>query len=257
MMSDTSRVVLITAGASGIGRAIAMHFAAQRYHVHVCDVDQIAIETLNRDMPNVSTTCADLTKLSDVDLVFEDLLRQWGRLDILVNNVGISGPTAMVEDILPEQWNETISTDLNSIFYVTRKAVPLLKESQGNMINMSSNAGLFGCPLRSPYAAAKWAIIGLTKTWAMELGSFGVRVNAICPGSVSGPRIDKVIEVDAQTRAISAESVRQSYLQQNSLGVFIEAEDIAKTVDFLCSKGAQHISGQAIPIDGHTETLSS
>lgn len=256
-MSDTSRVVLITAGASGIGRAIVMHLVTQNYHVHVCDVDQIAIDTLNRDMPNVSTTCADLTKLSDVDLVFEDLLRQWGRLDILVNNVGISGPTAVVEDILPEQWNETISTDLNSIFYVTRKAVPLLKESKGNMINMSSNAGLFGCPLRSPYAAAKWAIIGLTKTWAMELGSFGVRVNAICPGSVSGPRIDKVIEVDAQTRAISAESVRQSYLQQNSLGVFIEAEDIAKTVDFLCSKGAQHISGQAIPIDGHTETLSS
>ena len=257
MMSHTSRVVLITAGASGIGRAIVMHLVTQNYHVHVCDVDQIAIDTLNRDMPNVSTTCADLTKLSDVDLVFEDLLRQWGRLDILVNNVGISGPTAVVEDILPEQWNETISTDLNSIFYVTRKAVPLLKESKGNMINMSSNAGLFGCPLRSPYAAAKWAIIGLTKTWAMELGSFGVRVNAICPGSVSGPRIDKVIEVDAQTRAISAESVRQSYLQQNSLGVFIEAEDIAKTVDFLCSKGAQHISGQAIPIDGHTETLSS
>lgn len=256
-MSHTSRVVLITAGASGIGRAIVMHLVTQNYHVHVCDVDQIAIDTLNRDMPNVSTTCADLTKLSDVDLVFEDLLRQWGRLDILVNNVGISGPTAVVEDILPEQWNETISTDLNSIFYVTRKAVPLLKESKGNMINMSSNAGLFGCPLRSPYAAAKWAIIGLTKTWAMELGSFGVRVNAICPGSVSGPRIDKVIEVDAQTRAISAESVRQSYLQQNSLGVFIEAEDIAKTVDFLCSKGAQHISGQAIPIDGHTETLSS
>ena len=256
-MSHTSRVVLITAGASGIGRAIVMHLVTQNYHVHVCDVDQIAIDTLNRDMPNVSTTCADLTKLSDVDLVFEDLLRQWGRLDILVNNVGISGPTAVVEDILPEQWNETISTDLNSIFYVTRKAVPLLKESKGNMINMSSNAGLFGCPLRSPYAAAKWAIIGLTKTWAMELGSFGVRVNAICPGSVSGPRIDKGIEVDAQTRAISAESVRQSYLQQNSLGVFIEAEDIAKTVDFLCSKGAQHISGQAIPIDGHTETLSS
>ena len=256
-MSDTSRVVLITAGASGIGRAIVMHFVTQNYHVHVCDVDQIAIDTLNRDMPNVSTTCADLTKLSDVDLVFEDLLRQWGRLDILVNNVGISGPTAVVEDILPEQWNETISTDLNSIFYVTRKAVPLLKESKGNMINMSSNAGLFGCPLRSPYAAAKWAIIGLTKTWAMELGAFGVRVNAICPGSVTGPRIDKVIEVDAQTRDISAESVRQSYLQQNSLGVFVEADDIAQTVDFLCSKGAQHISGQAIPIDGHTETLSS
>ena len=256
-MSNTSRVVLITAGASGIGRVIAAHFATQNYHVHVCDIDQTAIDALNIDIPTISTTCADLTKISDVDLVFGDLIRHFGRLDILVNNVGIAGPTAAVEDILPEQWNETITTDLNSIFYVTRKAVPLLKKSRGNMINMSSNAGLFGCPLRSPYAAAKWAIIGLTKTWAMELGAFGVRVNAICPGSVSGPRIDKVIEIDAQTRDISPESVRELYLQQNSLGVFVEAENIAQTVDFLCSEGAQHITGQAIPIDGHTETLSS
>jgi NAD(P)-dependent dehydrogenase (short-subunit alcohol dehydrogenase family) len=256
-MSNTSRVVLITAGASGIGLAIAAHFAAQNYRVHVCDIDQTAIDALNINIPTISTTCADLTKISDVDLVFGDLIRHFGRLDILVNNVGIAGPTAAVEDILPEQWNETITTDLNSIFYVTRKAVPLLKKSRGNMINMSSNAGLFGCPLRSPYAAAKWAIIGLTKTWAMELGAFGVRVNAICPGSVSGPRIDKVIEIDAQTRDISPESVRELYLQQNSLGVFVEAENIAQTVDFLCSEGAQHITGQAIPIDGHTETLSS
>lgn len=118
------------------------------------------------------------------------------------------------------------------------------------MINMSSNAGLFGCPLRSPYAAAKWAIIGLTKTWAMELGAFGVRVNAICPGSVNGPRIDKVIEVDAQTRDISAESVRQSYLQQNSLGVFVEADDIAQTVDFCVPKRLSILPDRPYPLMG-------
>ena len=175
----------------------------------------------------------------------------------MVNNVGVAGPTAAVEDILPQEWNDTIGVDLNSIFYVTRKAVPLLKKSKGVMINMSSNAGLFGCPLRSPYAAAKWAIVGLTKTWAMELGPFGVRVNALCPGSVNGPRIDKVIELDAEARDIPAATVRELYLQQNSLGVFVEADHIAQTVHFLCSSAAQHISGQAIPIDGHTETLSS
>jgi NAD(P)-dependent dehydrogenase (short-subunit alcohol dehydrogenase family) len=91
----------------------------------------------------------------------------------------------------------------------------------------------------------------------MELGPFGVRVNALCPGSVNGPRIDKVIELDAEARDIPASTVRELYLQQNSLGVFVEADHIAQTVHFLCSSAAQHISGQAIPIDGHTETLSS
>jgi NAD(P)-dependent dehydrogenase (short-subunit alcohol dehydrogenase family) len=205
----------------------------------------------------MTATCAELTKVDEVDTVFDDLQKTHGKLDILVNNVGVAGPTAAVEDILPQEWNDTIGVDLNSIFYVTRKAVPLLKKSKGVMINMSSNAGLFGCPLRSPYAAAKWAIVGLTKTWAMELGPFGVRVNALCPGSVNGPRIDKVIELDAEARDIPAATVRELYLQQNSLGVFVEADHIAQTVHFLCSSAAQHISGQAIPIDGHTETLSS
>ncbi|MDA0759247.1 MAG: SDR family oxidoreductase, partial [Proteobacteria bacterium] len=140
---------------------------------------------------------------------------------------------------------------------ITRKAVPLLKESKGVMINMASNAALFGCPLRSPYVASKWAIIGLTKTWAMEMGPFGVRVNAICPGSVHGPRIDSVIIKEAKERNVSTESIRDVYQRQNSMRVFIEAEDIAQTVIFLCSDSAKHISGQAIPIDGHTEGLSN
>ena len=177
-----------------------------------------------------------------MDRVFEDITKLYGGLNIVVNNVGIAGPTAAVENISPEQWNHTINVDLNSIFYVTRKAVPMLKASAGCMINMSSNAGLFGCPLRSPYTAAKWAIIGLTKTWAMELGAYGVRVNALCPGSVEGPRIDKVIDLDAQARDLSSEAVREMYLNQNSLGVFVDAQNIAQTAYFLCSTAAQHIT---------------
>ncbi len=256
-MSTVSRVVLVTAGGSGIGLAIAKYFVKQGDEVHICDVDQLAIDKALTELPTMTATCAELTKVDEVDTVFDDLQKTHGKLDILVNNVGVAGPTAAVEDILPQEWNDTIGVDLNSIFYVTRKAVPLLKKSKGVMINMSSNAGLFGCPLRSPYAAAKWAIIGLTKTWAMELGPFGVRVNALCPGSVNGPRIDKVIELDAEARDIPAGTVRELYLQQNSLGVFVEADHIAQTAHFLCSPAAQHISGQAIPIDGHTETLSS
>jgi len=256
-MSDLSRIVLVTAGGSGIGLAIAKHFATRGYRVHICDIAQRAIDVLKSEHPDITATCADVSQVTQVDNVFDDLQRLYGGLDILVNNVGIAGPTAAVEDILPEDWDNTINIDLNSIFYVTRKAVPLLKKSSGNMINMSSNAGLFGFPLRSPYAAAKWAIIGLTKTWAMELGPHGVRVNAICPGSVNGPRIDRVVDLDAKTRGVPSQSIRDVYLRQNSLRVFVEAENIAETIDFLCSKSAQHITGQAIPIDGHTEGLSN
>jgi len=162
-----------------------------------------------------------------------------------------------MEDVEIEAWDETINVNLNSLFYVSRLAIPLLKCSSGQIVNMASNAGLYGCPLRSPYVAAKWAMIGLTKTLAMELGGYGVRVNAICPGSVDGPRIDKVIENDAISRGVSEAEIRSAYLTQSSLGKFIDAEDIAQTILFLCSDSAKSITGQAIPIDGHTESLST
>jgi NAD(P)-dependent dehydrogenase (short-subunit alcohol dehydrogenase family) len=210
-----------------------------------------------REEPDITATLADVAQVGDVSRVFEDLNDRYGELDVLINNVGISGPTAAMEDIDIEAWHETINVNLNSLFYVSRLAIPLLKRSSGQIVNMASNAGLYGCPLRSPYVAAKWAMIGLTKTLAMELGAHGVRVNAICPGSVDGPRIDKVIENDAISRGVSEAEIRSAYLTQSSLGKFIEAEDIAQTILFLCSDGAKTISGQAIPIDGHTESLST
>jgi len=210
-----------------------------------------------REEPDITATLADVAQVGDVSRVFEDLNDRYGELDVLINNVGISGPTAAMEDIEIEAWHETINVNLNSLFYVSRLAIPLLKRSSGQIVNMASNAGLYGCPLRSPYVAAKWAMIGLTKTLAMELGAHGVRVNAICPGSVDGPRIDKVIENDAISRGVSEAEIRSAYLTQSSLGKFIDAEDIAQTILFLCSDGAKTISGQAIPIDGHTESLST
>ena len=251
------KTVLITAGASGIGLAIAKAFSADGAQVPLCDISETAVAEINYNLPNVTTTVADVSQQEQVDRLFDDLNRHHGRLDILVNNVGIAGPTAALEDIDPKDWQRTLDIDLNSLFYVSRQAVPLLKDSRGSMINMASNAALFGFPLRSPYVAAKWAMIGLTKTWAMELGPFGVRVNALCPGSVNGPRIDAVIAKDAQQRGLSEAAIRDVYLRQNSMRVFVEADDIAKTVLFLCSGAGRHISGQAIPLDGHTEGLSN
>ena len=256
-MSRHARTVLVTAGASGIGRWIAKGFSAEGAQVLICDSSAAAIAAMAREEPDITATLADVAQVGDVSRVFEDLNDRYGELDVLINNVGISGPTAAMEDIDIEAWHETINVNLNSLFYVSRLAIPLLKRSSGQIVNMASNAGLYGCPLRSPYVAAKWAMIGLTKTLAMELGAHGVRVNAICPGSVDGPRIDKVIENDAISRGVSEAEIRSAYLTQSSLGKFIEAEDIAQTILFLCSDGAKTISGQAIPIDGHTESLST
>jgi NAD(P)-dependent dehydrogenase (short-subunit alcohol dehydrogenase family) len=166
-----------------------------------------------------------------------------------------------VESLDPEEWDRTIAVNLNSQFYCARRAVPLLKSAAatnqkgGAIINISSNAGLFGYPLRTPYAASKWAIIGLTKSLAMELGSFGIRVNAICPGPVEGPRIDRVISARAESRGVPFEEMRETYLQINSLHSFVQAEEIGNLAVFLCSDLGRKISGQALAIDGNTETL--
>jgi NAD(P)-dependent dehydrogenase (short-subunit alcohol dehydrogenase family) len=251
------RVALVTAGAAGIGRAIAQRLAHAGIAVHVCDIDAAAIADCLAGNPGMTASRSDVSCVEQVEELFGDLLQHYGRLDILVNNAGVSGPTAAVENIEPADWDRTIAVDLSSAFYVTRKAVPLLRASAGCIVNIASNASLFGLPLRSPYSAAKWALIGLTKTWAMELGPSGVRVNAICPGSVQGARIDGVIERDAALRGMPVESIREVYLRQSSLRVFVEAEEVAAMVEFLCSEGGRNISGQSIAIDGHTENLSN
>jgi NAD(P)-dependent dehydrogenase (short-subunit alcohol dehydrogenase family) len=250
-------VVLITAGANGIGRCMAETFLAQGYLVHVCDISSVAIEEFLLANPKASASLADVSCVEDVDKMFAELTQRYGRLDILINNAGVAGPTAALEDIDPEEWNHCINVDLNGPFYCTRKATPLLKKNGGSVINMSSNAALFGFPLRSAYSAAKWAMIGLTKTWAMELGPYQVRVNAICPCSVNGPRIENVINADAKERGVSSDEIRKLYQSQSSMRLFVDPEDIAAMALFLCSPAGAKISGQSIAVDGHTENLST
>ncbi len=254
----TAPVALITAGAAGIGRAIAEAFVSQGHRVHVCDIDQGAIDAFLQANPEAGATHADIADVVQVDQVFAELADRHGRLDILVNNAGIAGPTAHVEDIETTDWNHTIAVNLNGQFYCARRAVPMLKAVRGgSIINMSSSVAFSGCPMRAAYTAAKWAVIGFTKTLAMELGPDGIRVNAICPGSVEGPRIDAVIERDAQRRGIAAEEIRDLYLRQSSMRSFISAEDVANLAVFLASDAGAKISGQALGLDGHTESLAN
>lgn len=253
-----NNVVLISGGAAGIGRNIAEAFLTTGASVHVCDASEQNLGDFLSDHSEATGTHADVSIAGQVDQVFTDLESQYGGLNVLVNNAGIAGPTAAVENIAVDEWDKCIAVDLSGAFYMARRAVPLLKQRSGcSIINMSSVAGTFGCPLRSPYVASKWAMIGLTKTWAMELGSCQIRVNAICPASVAGERIDGVIERDAAERGVSADEIRDVYKRQSSMRSFVTPEDVTEMVMFLASDSAAKISGQAIAVDGHTETLAN
>jgi len=236
---------LVTGGGSGIGKAIADGMKSAGATVVVCDVN---------DSTKPDYVC-DVANSNDVSSMFSRISTDLGGLDILVNNVGVPGPTARVDEMDPEAYDECVRVNLGGTFRCAHAAVPMLIESKGSMVNISTSAGIYGYPLRSPYVAAKWGIIGLTKSCAMELGEFGVRVNAICPGSVSGPRMDGVIARESAATGIPAEELRQGYANQVSLRTFVEASDIAASVVFLCSPAARFITGQVLPVDGNIETM--
>jgi NAD(P)-dependent dehydrogenase (short-subunit alcohol dehydrogenase family) len=248
--------VMVTAGGEGIGAAIAHAFAADGARVSIADVDAAAVAQSVADEPAVSGVAIDVSDPESVDGWFDDVLGAWGGLDVLVNNAGVAGPTAYVEDISVEEWRRCLAVDLDSHFLASRRAAAVMKAQRaGSIIAISSTAGLVGMGLRTPYAAAKWAVIGLVKSLAVELGPYGVRVNAVCPGSVEGPRMRGVIEREALARGTAPETVRREYVGGQSIGRFVEPGEVADLCLFLASEGASMISGQAIAVDGHTETF--
>lgn len=250
--------VLVTAGARGIGRAIAAGFLANGGKVHVCDVSAEDLEAAKQALPDLGGTLADVAKPDDVDRLFDEAEARLGGLDVLINNAGVAGPAGPIESLQHADWSRTIDVNLNGMFLCLKRAVPLLKQAGGgSIVNLASTAGTFGYPLRTPYAASKWAVVGLTKSLAMELGGDCIRVNAICPGSVEGERIDRVIAAEAKARGTSEAAVRESYVRGVSLKTFVTAEEIADMVLFVCSDLGAKVSGQALAVDGNTETLAS
>ena len=249
--------VLVTAGASGIGACIARAFHEAGSRVHVCDIDRAALDRLVTETPGITGSMADVSVAADVGQVFDDVRGCLGGVDVLVNNAGIAGPTRAIESLDAGGWERTVSVNLNSQFYFARRAVPLLKASAANptLITMSSVAGRLGYAFRTPYASTKWAIVGLTKSLAMELGPQGVRVNAILPGVVEGERMDGVIASRAAALGISVEQMREDYLRKISLRRMVSASDVAAMALFLCSPAAHNLSGQAISVDGNLEYL--
>jgi NAD(P)-dependent dehydrogenase (short-subunit alcohol dehydrogenase family) len=243
--------VAISAAASGIGKVMADGFTRAGARVFICDIDEAALHASGHD-----GIVADMRDPAAVSGFVEAALAHLGGLDVLVNNAGIAGPTKRLEDITPEEWETTLRIDLESFFHASRRAIPALKAAGGGaIINMSSAAGRFGFPLRSPYAAAKWGVVGLTKTLAIELGPFGIRVNAILPGLVDGPRIRRVIRAKAEAQGISENEQTERALSTTSLRCFVTPHDIANMALYLASPFGATISGQALAIDGDMQVL--
>ncbi|MFL5258224.1 MAG: SDR family oxidoreductase [Hyphomicrobiales bacterium] len=248
--------VMITAAATGIGRSIARAFASEGAKVHICDVNEGALDEFRRENPEIAATHVKLANEGEIDAWFDDALEDLGGLDVLVNNAGIKGPTAPVDDIDYAEWRECLAVCLDSHFLCARRAAPVMKsQGSGSIVNLSSTAGLYGFGNRTPYAAAKWAVIGLTKSLAIELGPYNVRCNAICPGAVRGDRINRVIAAEAEQRGVDFTVIEKEMVGSQSISRFVEPDEIADMCLFLTSPAGKMVNGQAIAVDGHLETM--
>ena len=230
---------------------MAQAFHNAGHQVWVTDIDD---EALFAEEGAWRTTTADASDEGHMAGVFADIKSEWGGIDVLCANAGIAGPTSAIEDVALSDWQKCVSVNLEGAFLAAKYAAPMMKaQGSGSVIFTSSTAGINGFPNRAPYAAAKWGIIGLMKTAAMELGPFGIRANAICPGAVEGPRMDGVIEREAAAKGMSRDALYEKYVEATSMRTFVEAEDIANMAVFLGSDAARRVSGQVIAVDGHTE----
>ncbi len=242
--------VLITAGASGVGRAMAEAFDAAGAEVWVADLDA---DALAQCPPHWRRSQLDVSDEAAVEALFAELRTAWDGLDVLCANAGIAGPTAAVEDVALTDWRTCLSVNLEGAFLCSKYAAPIMKQQRsGAVLITSSTAGQYGYPNRAPYAAAKWGMVGLGKTLAMELGPHGIRCNVICPGSVEGPRMEGVLQREAAAKGMTRDQVYDGYASGTSMGRFVEARDIANMAVFLASDAARLVSGQVIAVDGHT-----
>lgn len=249
--------VLVTAGGDGIGLEIARAFAGAGSKVMVCDISRESLARLARDLPGVHSCLADVSREKDVASMFELVDQKLGGLDVLVNNAGIAGPTGGIETLSLADWERTLAVNLTGQFLCTRQAVPRLRQGHDpSIINLASAAGHLGMPGRAPYSASKWGVVGLTKTLAIELGRDGIRVNAILPGAVDGPRIRAVIAAKAKALGKPEEEVTRAYTDQAVLGRMVTARDIANMVLFAASDLAANVTGQELAVDGHTQSLN-
>ena len=254
-----NKKIIISAGASGIGWAIAKVCLSKGATVFINDIDKKYLNKVKQHPLNKKKLFAyecDASNENDVKNLFKQISKKTKKIDALINNVGIAGPTGTIEKLKSKDWEQTLKINVISHFYFIKLAIPMLKKNKGgSIINLSSGAGIMGFPLRSPYAASKWAVIGVTKTLAMELGKFKIRVNAICPGTIKGNRMVRVIKDKAKFLKVSKKSIEKDFVSMASMNCWIYEEDIGKICSFLISSDGERISGQTIPVDGNATRM--
>lgn len=254
-----NKKIVISAGASGIGWATTKICVAKGASVYLCDINLKAINKVKKHSlynKRIFVSDADASDETQVIDFFNKIKKKFKNLDALINNVGIEGPTRPIEKLDSSEWENTLHVNVNSHFYFTKQAIPLLKKSKnGSIINISSVAGIMGYPLRSPYAASKWAVVGVTKTLAMELGKYKIRVNAICPGTIKGDRMKRVIRDKAKFEKISTKTIENDFVSMASMRSWINPEDIGNMCAHLISDEANKVSGQVIAVDGNCERM--
>ena len=254
-----NKKIIISAGASGIGWATAKVCLEKGAVVFICDIDQKYLSKAKKHKQNNKRLFVfecDASNEIAVKELFSKILKKTKKIDCLINNVGIAGPTGTIEKLTSKDWENTLKVNVISHFYFTKLAIPMLKKNKGGSIhNLSSGAGIMGFPLRSPYAASKWAIVGVTKTLAMELGKFKIRVNAICPGTIKGDRMIRVVKDKSKFLKISKKQIEKEFISMASMNCWIYEEDIGKMCSFLISDEAMRISGQVIGVDGNAIRL--
>ena len=258
-LSLQNKKIIISAGASGIGWSTAKICLARGAIVYLCDIDNKSLNKIKKHPLNNKKLFSyefDASDEYEVSNFFQQVNKKTKKIDALINNVGVAGPTGTIEKLSSEDWERTLKINVISHFYFTKLAIPMLKKNKGgSIINISSGAGIMGFPLRWPYAASKWAVIGVTKTLAMELGKFKIRVNAICPGTIKGDRMVRVIKDKAKFLKVSKKLIEKEFVSMASMNCWIYEEDIAKMCSFLISSDGKRISGQVIPVDGNATRL--
>ncbi|WP_417725859.1 SDR family oxidoreductase [Roseovarius sp.] len=251
-----SQRIVITGGASGIGRRLAERFAARGDRVAICDADGDAVARMQADHPLMIARQADVTDEAQMTAFLGQVEAEWGGADVLCANAGTGGPAGRIEDLDYAEWQACVGVNLFGTFLACRWAARVMRaQGAGLILLTTSTSGLHGVPYRTPYVAAKWGLVGLTKTLAMELGPAGVRVNAIAPGAVEGARMERVVEMEARASGRTEDEVRTLYARGTSLRTWVTADDLADMALFLASPAASKVTGQILAVDGHTESM--
>lgn len=253
-MSESQKRVVVTAGAAGIGRGIATAFLDAGAAVCICDIDEAALQRASSEEPRLLCVKADVSVAADVERLTRTLDERLGGVDVVINNAGIAGPIGPIEDIALEEWERTFAVNIHGAFLMMRAVIPQMKaRGSGCFINISTGSTVTGLPRRAPYIASKFAIEGLTRNAARELGPFNIRVNAIRPGFMDTPRMAGIFARYAAERGTTVEEIEREALQFISMRTKISPREIGDMAVYLSSHAARHITGQLIGVDGNAE----